>query len=114
MSIYAIVILFFIVLETMNIILLYFVPQSTKGNAVGIFKAFEESKNHPEIHALVKYLINWVAGIKLIFVTLLIVIVTLGDSRTQVMSLVALIISTSTFFWRLYPLSQWISKVNFQ
>lgn len=101
---YSHVLIFFIFLETLNIILLYFFPQSTKGNAVGIFKAYEDSKAYPEIHAFIKYLIYWVAGTKLIFVALLIVIVIRGDAWTQLMSLAALLITTSTFYWKLYPI----------
>ncbi len=112
MTIISIVLTIFIVLETMNILLLYFFPHSTKGNAVGIFKAFEESKKYPEIHSLVKYLIYWVAGTKLIFVLLLVVILIVGDSKTQTMSMAALIISTATFYWRLHPLLKSMDQQN--
>ena len=112
MTIISIVITLFIVLESLNIFLLYFFPHSTKGNAVGVFKAFEESKNHPEVHSLVRYLINWVAGTKLIFVLLLVVILVFGDSMTRAMSIAALIISTATFYWRLYPLLKSIDQQN--
>ena len=54
-------------------------------------------------HALVTYLINWVAGTKLIFIVLLIGIVITGSDATKVFSVIALIFSTLTFFSRLYP-----------
>jgi hypothetical protein len=71
MNAVSIVIILFIVLESMNVIVLYFFPGSRKGNGVGIFKAYEKSKNYPDLHAFIKYLIHWVAGTKLIFILLL-------------------------------------------
>ena len=100
MNIISIVLVLFIVLESSNVLLLYFFPESKKGNGVGIFKALEKSKSNPEVYAL----INWVAGTKLIFIALLAVIIAVGNKATQLYSLVALIISVATFFWRLYPL----------
>jgi len=52
----------------------------------------------------VKYLVNWVAGTKLIFILLLIVILTVANDRTLVFSGIALVISITSFFWRLFPL----------
>ena len=103
MSILSGVIIAFTVLETLNILILYFTPGTRKGNGIGIFNAYEKSKKDPEVHALINYLINWVAGTKLIFVALLIVILITGNSTTQLYSAIALILSISTFFWRLYP-----------
>lgn len=112
MTLITIAILLFIVLETLNIIILYFTPTSKKGNGVGIFKAYEKSKEIPEVHALVKYLINWIAGTKLIFIALLIVIVLTADEFTQTLSVTALILSISSFFWRLYPSIKRMDKRN--
>lgn len=98
-----IAILAFLVLETLNVIILYFTPTSKKGNGLGVFNAYEKSKEIPEVHALVKYLINWVAGTKLIFIALLIVIIIKADESTQMLSVTALILSILSFYWRLYP-----------
>ena len=73
------------------------------GNGIGVFNAFEKSKSDPELHALVKYLINWVAGTKLIFILLLGVIIATGSALTKICSAGALILSIATFYWRLYP-----------
>ena len=62
-----IVILAFILLEFSNVLALYFAPGSKYANAVGVFSAWEKSKQDPEIHDFVRYLVNWVAGAKLIF-----------------------------------------------
>ena len=83
--------------------MLYFTPGSRRGNSIGVFNAYEKSKADPEVHALVKYLINLVAGTKLIFIGLLIVILIMGNITMRVFSVIALIFSILTFFWRLYP-----------
>ena len=98
-----IVIILFIIIETMNIIMLYFAPGSKKGNGVGIFNAYEKSKEFPEIHTFIKYLINWIAGTKLIFIALLIVVLITGSRNTRIFAVAALILSIASFYWRLYP-----------
>ncbi len=110
MKIITIAIFAFAILETLNIIILYFVPTSKKGNGVGVFNAFEKSKEIPEVHALIKYLINWIAGTKLIFIMLLLVIIYQGDTTTQYLSAVALIISIASFYWRLFPAIKQMDK----
>jgi len=104
MNTLTIVITIFIILESLNIIVLYFFPESDKGNGVKIFNAFEKSKSDPEIHAFINYLINWVAGTKLIFILLLIAILLVGNNQIKLYGLVALLFSVSTYFWRLHPL----------
>jgi hypothetical protein len=61
-------------------------------------------KLDPEIHNFVKYLVNWVAGTKLIFILLLIVILSTADDQTLVFSGIALVVSITSFFWRRFPL----------
>ena len=104
------VILIFISLELANVSMLYFAPGSKLANAVGIFTAWEKSKEYPEIHDFIKYLVNWVAGAKLIFLLLLAVIVIYADVEIQRMSLLALAIATASFYWRLFPLIKKIDK----
>ncbi len=99
-----IVIIAFILLELSNVLALYFAPGSKMANAVGVFSAWEKSKQDPEIHDFVKYLVYWVAGVKLIFLSLLGVIIIFGDPDLQRISLLALGFATATFFWRLFPL----------
>jgi hypothetical protein len=98
------VILAFIVMEFSNVLALYFAPGSKYANAVGVFSAWEKSKEDPEIHAFVRYLVYWVAGAKLIFLFLLGVITLFGSSDLQRMSLLALSLATLSFYWRLFPL----------
>lgn len=104
MTITEIVIIGFVLLELSNILMLYFAPGSNNANAVGVFTAWEKSKQYPEIHNFVKYLVYWVAGSKLIFILLLIVIVIFADLEIQRISLLALAVATVSFYWRLFPL----------
>ena len=110
MTLIKIVILIFISLELANVTALFFAPGSKMANTVGIFKAWEKSKEYPEIHDFIKYLVNWVAGAKLIFLLLLAVIVVYADVNTQRMSLIALAVATASFYWRLFPLIKKIDK----
>jgi hypothetical protein len=104
MNIIAIAIIGFILLEATNVAALYFFPDSKYANSVGVFKAWEKSKRDPEIHDFVRYLVYWVAGTKLIFILLLLVILFTADEGTLILTAAALILSISSFFWRLSPL----------
>ena len=103
MDIISIILTVFVVLEVSNVIMLYFVPGTTKGNGMGAFVTYEKVKKDPEVYALVDYLINWVAGTKLIFILLLIGIIILGTPLIKIFSICALIVSVATFYFRLYP-----------
>jgi hypothetical protein len=104
MDVLSIVMSLFIVLELLNVVLLYKAPNSTRGNAMGVFKAYAKVKTDPELNELVDYLVNWVAGTKLIFIVLLIGIIITGSPETKVFSVIALIFSIATFFSRLFPI----------
>lgn len=100
----SIVLILFIFLEFLNVVMLYKMPGSTRGNAVGVFRAYAKAKADPEIGELVDYLVNWVAGTKLIFIVLLIGVIITGGPSTKVFSVIALIFSIATFFSRLFPI----------
>jgi hypothetical protein len=104
MNILTTVIIGFLILEAINVVTLYFAPGSKLANGVGVFKAWEESKQYPDIHNFIKYLVNWVAGAKLIFIFLLSVILYFGDQNTLLFAAVALFASILSFYWRLFPL----------
>ncbi len=101
-----IVLLAFIALEFSNVVALYFFPGSKRANAVGVFSAWEKSKQSPEVHDLVRYLVFWVAGTKLIFLLLLGLIVAFANLNMQRLSLIALALATLIFFWRMFPLAR--------
>lgn len=94
------------VLEVMNVAVLYRAPGSRKANGVGVFTAWEKSKADPEVHLLVRYLVYWVAGVKVIFLALLAVIVVTGTERTKTAAGAALAATVAVFFWRLFPLAR--------
>lgn len=103
MDILSAAIIVFAVIETLNIGILYFRPGSRLGNGIGVFNAYRKSEADPETHELIRYLVNWVAGTKLIFVALLLVILVTGSETTRAYAVVALILSILSFFWRLFP-----------
>ena len=104
MNILTIAIILFIGVECLNVGTLYFNPDSKIGNGLGVFNAWEKSKQDPEMHSFVRYLVNWVAGVKLIFIALLVVILLTAGEATQLLTMVALIASVLSFFWRLFPI----------
>jgi len=99
-----IAIIVFVVLEVGNIMMMYFLPDSKMGNGIGVFRAWEKSKIDPEMHNFTKYLVNWVAGTKVIFILLLIVVLIWGDDKILPYVGVAMTLSIATFFFRLFPI----------
>ena len=102
MDILSIAILIFIIMESANVAILYFFPGSQLGNGVGVFNAFHNSESE-ELKLFSSYLVNWVAGVKLIFIFLLAVILAMGTEQVKVWAVVAMILSIATYFWRLHP-----------
>ena len=103
MSILSIAILVFIVMESANVAILYIWPGSRLGNGVGVFNAFHNSES-TEQSLFSAYLVNWVAGVKLIFLFLLAVILIVGTEQVKMWAVVAMILSIGTYFWRLHPI----------
>ena len=103
MNVLQIGILIFVSIEFLNIMTLYFMPSSRIGNGVGVFNALEKADSDDEMKPFVGYLINWVAGTKLIFIMVGIVIVIFGNEKTQLYTVIAFIISILSFYWRLFP-----------
>ncbi|MBI9009013.1 MAG: hypothetical protein JEZ05_03195 [Tenericutes bacterium] len=112
MNLLQIGILVFCFIETLNIIILYFKPNSTMGNGVGVFDSYNELIEDPKSTEFIKYLTNWVAGCKLIFIMVGIVVVIFGNYNTQIFTVLALIISILSFYWRLFPAIKRLDKAN--
>ena len=104
MNAISIVIIGFVLLEASNVITLYCFPESKYANSVGTFRAYERSKQDPVVHDFVCYLVNWVAGTKLIFLLLLLVILFTADTQGLFWTGLAMAVAISSFFWRLFPL----------
>lgn len=75
-----------------------------QGNGVGIFTDFEELDQDHNYHQLIRYLTNWIANAKFIFVALGITIVIFGNEVVQLHAALALIFSTFMFYITLYPI----------
>jgi hypothetical protein len=99
----------FIILELANVLTLYFNPDTKLFNGMGAFKAWDRIKDDDRYGDFVRYLVNWIAGAKLIFIALLIVILCFGSHQVKVISCAAMILSIASFFWRLFPL---IKKID--
>jgi hypothetical protein len=112
MSLIVIVIAAFMFLEFTNVLALYFKKDTTKANGIGAFKAWEKVKSDSEIHDFVRYLINWVAGTKLIFLSLLTVVLLFGTADLYPWVLIALIISIASFYVGLFPLVRKMDQEN--
>lgn len=112
MSILSIAISLFILLESLNVLTLYFYPGSQRGNGIGVFDAWEKSKADPEMHQFIRYPVYWVAGTKLIFIALLLVILITTGESVQLLTVVALIASILSFFWRLYPMIKALDRAG--
>jgi hypothetical protein len=99
-----IAIIAFMLLELANVLSLYFSKDSARGNGIGVFKAWEKSKSDPEMNNFATYLVDWVAGTKLIFLALLCVIVLFGTPIMHFWALWALMISIAVYYWKLHPM----------
>ena len=96
----------FLLLEMANVAALYFAPGSTRFNAVGVLRGWTDSAFDDDLHAFVRYLVYWVAGTKLIFIALWLVILVVGEPRTQLLASVVMVPAVATFYWRLFPLAR--------
>lgn len=112
MNVLQIGILVFIVIEIMNVSILYLKPGSRIGNGVGVFNSYHKAMKDKEYKDFVTYLVNWVAGAKLIFIMLSLVIVFFGNYQTQLFTIFAFIVSISSFYIKLYPIIKKLDKDN--
>lgn len=103
MNILQIGITIFIMIECLNVLTLYFAPESKYGNGLGVFKQYEKAKENQPLFTFITYLIHWVAGAKLIFIVLGIIVVIFGSETVQLYTVFGFILSISSFYFRLYP-----------
>ena len=104
MNILQITISLFLVLESLNILILYTNPKSSKGNGVGIFNSIHSVEGTNPKDDLVRYLIRWVANAKVIFVALGIVIVIFENETIQLYTSIAFALSILMYFVTLHPI----------
>jgi len=91
-------------IEGLSILELYFMQDRCMFNGAAMFSGWEISKEVPEVHGMVRYLINWVAGMKLIVVGLLAVLALTAPTQTLLCAGVILVLAIASFFWRMFPI----------
>lgn len=104
MRIIDISILIFVILESANVYVLYFAPDFKYGNGIAVFNHWQDSKQDEDAHLFAKYLVNWVAGTKLIFILLLFVVLFKANDVTKLWAVAATIAAIATYYWRLHPI----------
>lgn len=104
MTVLNIAIIVFIIMESANVFILYFAPDSKLGNGVAVFNNWFKAKEDESSELFAKYMTNWVAGVKLIFVVLLLVILFTGTELTKLFAVFAMILSIATYYFRLNPI----------
>jgi hypothetical protein len=104
MDILSIAIIIFVILESLNVMILYFKPDSKHGNGIAVFNTWEDSKGDESEHLFAEYMVYWVAGTKLIFIVLLLVVLITGSEMTKLFSVIAMVLSIATYFWKLHPI----------
>jgi hypothetical protein len=92
-----------VIVEALSVLELYFLQDTPIFNGVAIFSGWEISKEVREVHELVRYLVNWVAGMKLIVVGLLLVLALTAPQQTLLYAGIALAAAVASFFWRMFP-----------
>lgn len=91
-------------MESANVIILYFFTDFPQGNGVAVFNNWFEAKKDENQELFAKYLTYWVAGTKLIFIVLLLVILITGDFIVKLCGVGVMVLSIATYFWRLHPI----------
>jgi len=104
MNILQIAILIFVVIESLNVLTLYFNAGSRIGNGLGVFNAYDLAEKDEMVGPFVRYLIDWVAGAKLIFVMVGIAILFSTEPLVHLLVVIAFIISILSFYYRLFPM----------
>jgi hypothetical protein len=104
MSALRIFLLIFVVIETLNMLELYFMQDQCVFNGISCFSAWDKTRHDPEVHELIRYLVNWVAGMKLIVIALVLVLVIAAPDATLITAALALSVTIASFFWRMFPM----------
>ena len=105
-------IIIFVVMESANIIILYFAPDSKLGNGVAVFNPWFKAKKEESDELFAKYMVNWVAGTKLIFIVLLLVILFTAQETTKIFAVLAMILSIATYYFRLNPIIKRLDEMG--
>ena len=107
-----IAIIIFCIMELGNVLILYFKPDSKLGNGVAIFDDWKDVKEDKNLDLFAHYMAYLAAGVKLIFIFLLLVVLLTGNETTKIWAVVAMIISIATYFWKLHPIIKKLDSLN--
>lgn len=99
-------------MELGNVLILYFMPDSRLGNGVAVFDSWNYVKEDKTLNLFSHYMAYWVAGVKLIFIFLLVVVLLTGTEVTRVWAVVAMILSIATYFWKLHPIIKKLDQMG--
>ena len=100
----------FVFIELANAIVMYFKPDFKYGNSMKPFSEFEKCKEDTNTYFFVKYLINWVANCKVIFVSILVIIAFFGSLQLIRVAVLVTILSIALYFITLYPIIRHLDK----
>lgn len=89
--------------EVLSVLELYFLQDRCIFNGVAMFKICVLAREDPDLFGMVRYLVNWIAGVKLIVIGLLGVIVLTAPENTILYAAISLVITIASFFWRMFP-----------
>ena len=92
--------------EVLSVLELYFMQDRCVFNGVAMFKVCAAARKDPELFGLIRYLVNWVAGVKLIGIGLMGVIVFTAPENLLIYAAVAMVLAIASFFWRMFPMSR--------
>lgn len=112
MLILNIAIIIFIIMESLNVLVLYFNPKTVVGNGVGVFNGFHKAQKEENERLFVKYLINWVANAKAIFIILLIIILFTGTEILKLYACIGMVLSIALYFITLHPIIKKLDEQN--
>lgn len=90
-------------MELGNVLILYFMPDSKLGNGVAVFDNWFDAKQDENESMFAHYMAYWVAGVKLIFIFLLLVILFTGTELTKLYGVVAMILSMTLLTCTITP-----------
>lgn len=104
MIVLKIAILLFSMMELSNVLIMYFKPDFKYGNSMRSFRLWFTMQEKEENRLFVKYMVNWVANCKLIFLALLMVVVLFGNEVVTIGAVCAMILSIGIYFISLHPI----------
>ena len=85
---------------------------SRLGNGVAVFDSWHDVKENSALDLFAHYMAYWVAGVKLIFIFLLLVVLFTGTEITKMWAIIAMILSIVTYFWKLHPIIKKLDNMN--